>query len=98
MFTGKLEDIIPFDDKEQQEYLESLKNSLIEGENHPYTNLEIVLLKTIERLIAEKEIYRKHWLDLCDKIIAEIDKDGWCRLSMTKDEAFKMKKIFEGLD
>lgn len=49
------------------------------------------------RLEAEKEIYRKHWLDLCDKIIAEIDKDGWCRLSMTREKAMEMKSIFESL-
>lgn len=51
----------------------------------------------IRRLRAEKEVYRKHWLDLCDRILAEIDKDGWCRLSMTKEEAMKMKSIFESL-
>ncbi|MDF2985775.1 MAG: hypothetical protein K0R50_1285 [Eubacterium sp.] len=51
----------------------------------------------IEILKAEKEVYRKYWLELCDKILAEIDKDGWCRLSMTREEALEMKKIFENL-
>jgi len=50
----------------------------------------------IKTLKAEKEVYKKHWLDLCDKIIAEIDKDGWYRLVMTRDEVVKMKALFEG--
>lgn len=51
----------------------------------------------IETLRAEKEIYRKYWLELCEKILNELDKDGWCRLSMTREEAIEMKKIFEDL-
>lgn len=51
-----------------------------------------------EQLREEKQVYKEHWIDLANKIIAEIDKDGWCRLSMTKEEALEMKKIFETLE
>lgn len=54
-------------------------------------------LTEIEILKAKNEVYRKHWLDLCDGILAEIDKDGWCRLSMTSDDAVRMKGLLEEL-
>lgn len=50
MFVGKYDDVIPFDDAELQEHLNILKSTLQSGEEHHYTNLEIVLFKTAERL------------------------------------------------
>lgn len=41
------------------------------------------------------EIYKKHWLNLCNQILVEIDEDGWCRLVITKENALKMKIQFE---
>jgi hypothetical protein len=48
MFAGKFEDVIPLDIGEQKEALNKLKDHLESGEDHQYTNFEIVLLKTIE--------------------------------------------------
>lgn len=56
------------------------------------------LCEDIALLKKQKQIYKKHWLDLCDKILAEFDKDGWCRLVMTREKALEMKNIFEELD
>ena len=44
---------------------------------------------------AISEIYKQHWIILCDEIISEVDKDGWCRLVVTKEEALKMKEYFD---
>lgn len=51
--------------------------------------------RAVEKWEKENEVYRKHWLDLCDKIIAENDKDGMRRLVVSRADAIEMKKIFE---
>lgn len=50
MFVGNYYNVIPFDDAELQEHLNVLKSTLQSGKEHHYTNLEIVLLKTAEKL------------------------------------------------
>lgn len=53
--------------------------------------------KCYDEIKAKNEVYRKYWLELCDKILNEIDKDGWCRLIMTKEKAKEMREIFKEL-
>jgi hypothetical protein len=62
MFVGKYDDVIPFDDAELQEHLNILKSTLQSGEEHHYTNLEIVLFKTAERLQRENAQLKKKGL------------------------------------
>jgi hypothetical protein len=59
MFVGNYNDVISFDDAELQEHLNALKSTLQSGEEHHYTNLEIVLFKTTEKLQRENAQLKK---------------------------------------
>lgn len=56
MYSGKYKTIIPFDDAEQEQHIARLKENLEAGREHAYTNLEIVLIRTIEELRSPIEI------------------------------------------
>lgn len=49
----------------------------------------------IEKLKQQKDIYKKYWIQQLDAMLAEFDKDGWCRLVMKKEDVLQMKKEME---
>ena len=59
MYVGKFEDIIPFNSKEGQEYVERVKKSLNAGSNHGFSNFEFTILRTIESQQQEIEQFKK---------------------------------------
>lgn len=38
-----------------------------------------------EKLVSEIELLRFHWQELCNKLLTELDKDGYCRLVVTRE-------------
>lgn len=48
-----------------------------------------------EKIKREKEIYKKYWGELLDQMLKEFDNDGWCRLTMKKEDVLQMKKDIE---
>jgi hypothetical protein len=68
MFMGKFDDIIPLDEDDIKIYLDNLNFILDSNGKHPYSNLEIVLFKTIEKLQKEREV-DKNALNLLKQII-----------------------------
>jgi len=105
MFVGRYEDIIPFDEKELQQHLDLLKNTLESKEDHCYTNLEIVLFKTSEKLQEEntqlkkeKDILKKHLIELYNKIILEADKNGKLDLTQIKDTLLEIRQNFKSIN
>ncbi|HZK26720.1 MAG TPA: hypothetical protein VFD00_04165 [Thermoclostridium sp.] len=60
--------------------------------------ITITLQRKLDIVRQKNEIYKTHWVDLCNKILYELEEDGWCRLSITKDEALKMRSFFDELD
>lgn len=60
-------------------------------------NGELTPAEELEHQKRTIEIYRKYWFELCNSILAELDKDGWCRLVVTREEALEMIQLFENL-
>lgn len=66
--------------------IEALKMHMSKGEFAVLSREDqLNCLDTIEVLQQKNAIYKKHFLDLVDKMLAEFDKDGWCRLVATKE-------------
>lgn len=49
----------------------------------------------IDKLKKQKDIYKENWIKQLDAMLAEFDKDGWCRLVMKKEDVIQMKKEME---
>ena len=41
------------------------------------------------------DIYKSHWKELCNQMLAEIEKDGYCRLIVAEEE---VKNMIDFLD
>jgi cell division protein FtsB len=51
-----------------------------------------------EKAEAEVELLRKNWISLARQILAEHDRDGWCRLVVPKESAQNMLNVLEEKD
>lgn len=49
----------------------------------------------IEKLKRQRDIYKENWIKQLNAMLAEFDKDGWCRLVMKKEDVLQMKKEME---
>lgn len=41
------------------------------------------------------DIYKSHWEELCNQMLAEIEKDGYCRLVVTEEQIREMMSILD---
>lgn len=62
MFVGRFENVIGFTKEEAKRYIDSAKDVLANKKDHNLSNLEIVLLKTLE----EKETKKRGDLYMCN--------------------------------
>lgn len=86
MYIGKFDDIIPLNISEQKSCLSNIKEVLQMGKEHPFTNFEIVLLKTLEtqqREIGERSLENVKKLLCYLKTFCEsnLDQEGHCTAS-----------------
>ena len=51
--------------------------------------------KEVEKLKQQRDIYKENWIKQLNAMLAEFDKDGWCRLVMKKEDVLQMKKEME---
>lgn len=49
----------------------------------------------IDTLTAINDIYKSHWEELCNQMLAEIEEDGYCRLVATREQIEEMMEILD---
>jgi uncharacterized protein YdeI (BOF family) len=52
-------------------------------------------MEELEKYKAQNKAYEQFFINLTNSILAEIDKDGWCRLTVSKEDAIKMREDVE---
>lgn len=96
MFAGKFDSIIPLDKEEQIEAIKKIRQILEEGKEHRYTNLEIVLLKTIEDQLKEIESLKNRTAKVQVKLQKIIDYiNQWLQDNGYEDASKALDCVFE---
>lgn len=49
----------------------------------------------INELKALNDIYKRYWEELCNQMLAEIEKDGYCRLVISEEKIKEMMCILK---
>lgn len=92
------------DVRETKEYLENMQERVWFVEKG-LTFIEVDLFDTIqvqyeeiEALKRENEIYKNFTTKLCNMLLEEIDKNGYCRMIVKKDEVDKLLESLPSRD
>lgn len=72
--------------------VDNTKNQIITLCHTKRPDLGFESLKSMVVEANKTEIYKQHWDNLLDQIIAEVDRDGWCRLVITMEKALRIKE------
>lgn len=93
MFVGDYEGLIPFSKDEAEAHISGVKKVLKEKKDyHPYTNFEIVLLKTVEGLLQENG-----QLGRCQQAAEETSKKLICENEQLRAQAARMREAVQKL-
>jgi len=55
-------------------------------------------MEELEKYKTQNKAYKQFFISLTNSILSEIEKDGWCRLTVSKEDVTKMRKDVERIE